>query len=87
VFQALVSREHERPPRGERRPRDAAAGGPAGPERSVQRHRWDDPGAGPSHAPPVAAEEDEDLVCHFEMVFWDVPEGMWTQIQDEEFLE
>jgi hypothetical protein len=30
---------------------------------------------------------DEDLVRRFETVFRDVPEGMWTQIQDEEFLE
>ena len=87
MFQAPVPREQERPPRGARRPRDAAAGGPAGLERPVQRRRWDDPGAGSSHAPPAAAEDDEDLVRRFEMVFRDVPEGMWTHIQDEEFLE
>jgi hypothetical protein len=87
VFQAPVPREQERPLWGARRPRDAAAGGPAGAERPAQRHRWDDPGAGPSHAPPAAAGDDADLVRHFETVFRDVPEGMWTQIQDEEFLE
>jgi hypothetical protein len=53
----------------------------------AQRRRWDDPGAGPSHAPSAAARVDEDLVRCFETVFQDVPEGMWTQIQDEEFLE
>jgi hypothetical protein len=87
VFQAPVQREQERPPCGGRRPRDEAAGGPAGLERPTQRRRWDDPGAGPSQAPSAAARADEDLVRHFETVFRDVPEGMWTQIQDEEFLE
>jgi hypothetical protein len=87
VFQAPVQREQERPPRGGRRPRDEAAGGPAGLERPAQRRRWDDPGAGPSQAPPAAAGADEDLVRRFETIFRDVPEGMWTQIQDEEFLE
>jgi hypothetical protein len=85
VFQVPV--QQERPPRGGRRPRDEAAGGPAGLERPAQRRRWDDPGAGPSQAPPAAAGADEDLVRRFETVFRDVPEGMWTQIQDEEFLE
>jgi hypothetical protein len=87
MVRAPVPREQERPPRGARRPRDAAAGGPAGAERPAQRRRWDDPGARPSHAPPAAAGADEDLVRRFETVFRDVPEGMWTQIQDEEFLE
>ena len=85
MFQAPA--QQERPPRGERRPRDEAAGGPAEAERPAQRPRGDDPGAGPSHAPPAAAGADEDLVRRFETVFRDVPEGMWTQIQDEEFLE
>jgi hypothetical protein len=74
VFQVPV--QQERPPRGGRRPRDEAAGGPAGLERPAQRRRWDDPGAGPSQAPPVAAGADEDLVRRFETVFRDVPEGM-----------
>jgi hypothetical protein len=85
VFRAPA--QQERPPRGGRRPRDEAAGGPVEAERPAQRRRWDDPGAGPSHAPPAAAGADEDLVRRFETVFRDVPEGMWTQIQDEEFLE
>jgi hypothetical protein len=87
VFRAPAQPEQERPPRAGRRPRDEAAEGPAGAERPAQRRRWDDPGAGPSHAPPAAAGDDADLVRRFETVFRDVPEGMWTQIQDEEFLE
>jgi hypothetical protein len=87
VFQAPVQREQERSPRGVWHMRDEAAGGPTGLERPVQRRCWDDPGAGPSQAPPAAAGADEDLVRRFETVFRDVPEGMWTQIQDEEFLE
>jgi hypothetical protein len=82
-----VPREQDRPPQGARRLRDAAAGGAAGPERPVQRRRWDDPGAGPSHAPPAAAGVDEEIVCCFETVLRDVPEGMWRHIQDEEILE
>jgi hypothetical protein len=82
-----VPREQDRPPRGARRPRDAAAGGSAGPERPAQRRHWDDPGAGPSHAPPAAVGVDEDIVRRFETVLRDVPEGMWRHIQDEEFLE
>ena len=43
---------------------------------------------GPSHAPPTAAGVDnDDIVRRFETVFRDVPEGMWTRIQDKEFLE
>jgi hypothetical protein len=77
-----------RPPRGERRGRDEAAEGPAEPERPARRHRFDDPGAGPSHAPPAAAGgELDDILCRFETVFRDMPEGMWIRIQDEEFLE
>jgi hypothetical protein len=29
----------------------------------------------------------DDIICRFEMVFWDVPEGMWIRIQDKEFPE
>jgi hypothetical protein len=87
VFRAPAQREQERPPCAGRWPRDEAAEGPAGPKRPAQRHRFDDPGAGPSHAPPAAAGDDDDLVHRFEMVFRDMPEGMWTRIQDEEFLE
>jgi hypothetical protein len=87
VFKAPAQPEQERPPRAGRRPRDEAAEGLAGPERPVQRRHWDDPGAGPSHASPAAAGDDENLVHRFETVFRYVPEGMWTRIQDEEFLE
>jgi hypothetical protein len=87
MVQAPVPPEQDRPPRGARRPRDAAAGGAAGPERPAQRRRWDDPGAGPSHAPPAAAGVDEDIVRRFETVLRDVPERLWIQIQDEDVLE
>jgi hypothetical protein len=54
----------------------------------VQRRRFDDPSAGPSHAPPAAAGGDlNDIHHHFETVFQDVPKGMWIHIQDKEFLE
>jgi hypothetical protein len=85
VFQAPA--QQERPPHGERRSRDEVAGGPAEAERPAQRRHWDDPGAGPSHAPPAAAGADEDVVRRFETVLRDVPEGMWRHIQDEELLE
>jgi hypothetical protein len=63
-------------------------GRPAEPERAARRRRFDDPGAGPSHAPPVAAGVDyDDIHRRLEMVLQDVPEGMWTCIQDESFLE
>jgi hypothetical protein len=86
MVQAPVPPEQDRPPRGARRSRDAAAGA-AGPERPAQRRRWDDPGVGPSHAPPAAAGVDEDIVRHFETVLRDVPECLWIQIQDEDVLE
>ena len=81
VFRVPTQREQERPPCAGRRPRDEAVGGPAGPERPAQRHHFDDPGAGPSHAPPAAAGgELDDIFRRFETVFRDVPEGMWTHI-------
>jgi hypothetical protein len=49
-----LQRAPERPPRGERRRREDVAVRPAEPERAARRHRFDDPGAGPSHAPPAA---------------------------------
>jgi hypothetical protein len=65
-----------------------STGQPAKPERAARRHRFDDPGAGPSHAPPVAAGVDfDDIRRRLEMVLQDVLEGMWTCIQDESFLE
>ena len=83
MVQAPVLPEQDRPPWGARCPRDAAAGGATGPERPAQRRRFDDPGAGPSHAPPAAAGVDEDIVRRFETVLRDVPEGMWRHIQDD----
>jgi hypothetical protein len=80
MVQAPVPPEQDRPSRGARRPRDAAAGGAARPERPAQRRRWDDPGVGPSHAPPAAAGVDEDVVRRFEMVLRGVPERLWIQI-------
>jgi hypothetical protein len=85
VFQAPA--QQEGPPRGGRRPRDEAAGGPAEAERPAQRPRWDDPGAGPSHAPPAAAGVDEDIVHRFQTVLRDVPEHLWSHIQDEDILD
>jgi hypothetical protein len=85
VFQAPA--QQERPPREGRRPRDEAAGGPAEAERPAQRRRWDDPGAGSSHAPPAAAGVDEDIARRFEAVLRGVPERLWIQIQDEDVLE
>jgi hypothetical protein len=67
---------------------DEVVGGTSRAQRDRRRrHRFDDPGAGPSHAPPVAAEGDLDDIRHrFETVFRDVPEGMWICIQDEGVL-
>jgi hypothetical protein len=86
MVQAPVPPEQDRPVRGARRPRDAATGA-AGPERPAQRCRYDDPGAGPSHAPPAAAGADEDVVRRFETVLRGVPEHLWSHIQDEDVLE
>ena len=86
MVQAPVPPEQDRPARGARRPRDAAAGA-AGPERPAQRRHWDDPGTGPSHAPPAAAGADEDVVRRFETVLRGVSERLWIQIQDEDVLE
>jgi hypothetical protein len=61
---------------------------PAEPERAARRHRFDDPGVGPSHAPPVAVGvEFEDICRLLETVLQDMPESMWSRIQDESFLE
>jgi hypothetical protein len=86
MVQAPVPPEQDRPERGARRPRDAAARA-AGPERPAQRRRFDDPGAGPSHAPPAAAGVDEDIVRRFQTVLRDVPEHLWSHIQDEDVLD
>jgi hypothetical protein len=61
---------------------------PAKPERAARRHRFDDPGVGPSHAPPAATGVDfEDIRRRLETVLQDMPEGMWSRIQDDSFLE
>jgi hypothetical protein len=57
-------------------------------ERVVRRCHFDDPGVGPSHAPLVATEVDfEDIRHSLEVVLQDVPEGIWSHIQDEGILE
>jgi hypothetical protein len=61
---------------------------PAEPERAVRRRQFDDPSAGPSHAPPATARVDfEDIRRRLEVVLQDVPEGIWSHIQDEGILE
>jgi hypothetical protein len=83
----------ERPPWGEPRVgercrRDEAGVRPADDDRAGRRRRYDDPGAGPSHAPPTEASGVlEDFHRRLEVVLQGVPEGMWTQIQDEGVLE
>jgi hypothetical protein len=85
---APARRESERLPQGERHRREGVAGRPAEPEWATRRQRYDDPGAGPSHAPPAVAGVDyDDIRRRLETVLQDVPEGMWTRIQDESFLE
>jgi hypothetical protein len=47
----------------------------------VRRRQFDDPGAGPSHAPPTTSRVDfEDIRHRLEVVLQDVPEGMWSRI-------
>jgi hypothetical protein len=83
-----LQRALERPPRGERRRCEDVTVRPAELERAVRRHQFDDPGAGPSHAPPVVAGANfENISRHLEMVLQEVPEGIWSRIQDEAFLE
>jgi hypothetical protein len=85
---APAQRDLERLSHGERHRRDEATGQPAEPERAARRNRFDDPGAGPSHAPSVAAGVDFDDIRHrLEMMLQDMPKGMWICIQDEGFLE
>jgi hypothetical protein len=84
----LAQREPERLLHGERRRRDEATGRPTDPEREARRRRFDDPGAGPSHAPPTVAGVDfDDIRRRLETMLQDVLEGMWIRIQDEGFLE
>ena len=61
---------------------------PSDDDRATWRCRYDDPGAGPSHAPPVeVGGEFEKFYCRLEAVLQGVPERMWVRIQDEEILE
>jgi hypothetical protein len=56
--------------------------------RAARRHRYDDPGAGPSHVPLARAKgEFEDFLHELEVVLQGVPEGMWVRIQYEGILE
>jgi hypothetical protein len=74
---APVQRNLERLPHGERRRRDEATGRPAEPERAARRHRFDDPGAGPSHAPPTVAGVDFDDIPSVEV---------WIRIQSHSWI-
>jgi hypothetical protein len=61
---------------------------PVDEERVARRCRFDDPGAGSSHAPLAeAGGEFEDIRHHLEAVLQGVLEGMWSWIQDEGVLE
>jgi hypothetical protein len=47
-------------------------------EREERRRRFDDLGAGPSHAPLASVGVDfENICCHLEAVLQYVPDGMW----------
>jgi hypothetical protein len=84
----LARQEMERFPRGERRWREDVMMRPAEPERAARRHRFDYPGDGPSHTPLATVGVDfEDIRCRLEAVLQDVPEGIWSRIQDEGILE
>jgi hypothetical protein len=67
LLRASARQELGRPPWGgprvgERRRREDVEVRPAEDERAVRRHRFDDPGVGPSHAPPADAGADfEDI--------------------------
>jgi hypothetical protein len=63
LVRALACQGPVRPPRGdsragERRRREDVEVKPAGDEREARRCRFDDPGAGPSHAPLAKAGGD-----------------------------
>ena len=61
---------------------------PSGDERETKRRRFDDPSAGPSHAPLAEAGGNfEDIRRCSEVLLHRVPEGMWSCIQDEGILE
>jgi hypothetical protein len=78
---ASALQESERLSRGQRRCREDATVRPAELERAARRCQFDDPGAGPSHAPPAATEVDfEDIRHRLEAVLQDVLEGIWSRI-------
>jgi hypothetical protein len=57
-------------------------------ERACMRHHFDDPGVGPSHAPPEGVRGDfDDIRRLLEVVPQGVFEGMWLCIHDEGVLE
>jgi hypothetical protein len=61
---------------------------PGDDDRVARRHRYDDPSAGPSHAPSAeAGGEFDDFHRRLEVVLWGVPKGMWVRIHDEGILE
>jgi hypothetical protein len=73
--------ESERLPWGERRQHEDVTMPPTESERAVRRRRFDDPGAGPSHAPSTAIGVDfEDIFHRLEVVLQDVPVGIWPRI-------
>jgi hypothetical protein len=85
---ASARQEPERLPQGERCRCEDVAARPTDLERVARICRFDDPGAGPSHAPPTATGVDfEDICRRLEVVLQDVLEGMWSRIQDEGILE
>jgi hypothetical protein len=66
---------------GERRKREDVEERPVGDERVARRHRFDDPGARPSHAPPAEAGGDfEDIHRCLEVVLQEVLKGRWSCI-------
>jgi hypothetical protein len=74
-------REPERLPHGERCQREDAVGQPTELERVARRRRFNDPDAGPSHAPSAVAGVDlDDIRRRLETVLQNVPEGMWMCI-------
>jgi hypothetical protein len=73
---------------GERRQHEDVEARLADPERATRRHRFDDPGVGPSHAPSVDVGANfEDIHRRLEAVLQGVLKGMWSRIWDEGILE
>jgi hypothetical protein len=88
AHQGLVRPSRGEPRVGERRRREDVEARPVDEERATRRHRFDDLGVGPSHAPLAEAKgEFEDIRHLLEAVLQGVPKGMWSWIQDEGVLE